>query len=74
MQKVNFGAVDSFGKKEKTPFFRFDRWGFGKEKYKRYKNDSIGLLKKRWKKWKTMWENPLFFTNAVENPVEKVKS
>lgn len=72
-QKINFRPRLSFQKKALRPLFSPDFPSFPVLEYIVYNPKLNFLWKTRWKKWKTLWETPLFFTKSVENPVEKVK-
>ena len=72
-RKINFFPRLSFGKKKITSLFSPKASSIRPEEYNRYNGVLLKWWKTQWKKWKTLWETLLFFTNEVENPVEKVK-
>ena len=70
-QKINFWPRLSFQKKALRPFFSPDFPSFPVLEYIVYNPKLNFLLKTRWKKWKTLWENRLLFHKISGKPSGK---
>ena len=70
-QKINFRPRLSFQKKALRPLFSPDFPSFPVLEYIVYNPKLNFLWKTRWKKWKTLWENPLLFHKIGGKPSGK---
>jgi len=70
-QKINFWPRLSFQKKALRPLFSPDFPSFPVLEYIVYNPKLNFLWKTRWKKWKTLWENPLLFHKIGGKPSGK---
>lgn len=68
LQKINLSPRLSFGKKKKPPLFSPETPRKLEKQYTMYKLKTPELLKTRWKKWKTLWENPCLFHKSGGKP------